>query len=223
MGAPRDWRAWRRDERAARIAARRALADDDRAARDAAIDRWLAQGFDALAGATVAFCWPFAAEPEPRFAVRRWRERGSRAALPVVVAPRTALAFREWWPGAPMERGVYDIPHPVDTATLAPAAALVPVNGFDGGGHRLGYGGGYFDRTLAELAPRPVCIGLGYELARMDTIHPQPHDMPMDFIVTEAGIHARVDDTLQAVDPDAADTRVRHLFAERGLNPENHE
>lgn len=223
MGEPRDWKAWRRAERRARVAAREALAPADRKARDAAIDRWLEAGFDALAGARIAFCWPFTAEPEPRFAVRRWRGRGSRAALPVVVAPRAPLVFREWWPGAPMARGVYDIPYPLDTPELVPQAALVPVNGFDTGGHRLGYGGGYFDRTLAALATRPVCIGLGYEIARMDSIYPRPHDVPFDFVVTEAGIHARIEATLQPVDPAEADTRVRALQAERGLNPENRE
>jgi 5-formyltetrahydrofolate cyclo-ligase len=65
---------------------------------------------------------------------------------------------------------------------------LVPLIGFDHAGYRLGYGGGYFDRTLAVTAPKPLTIGIGYELGRLETIHPQPHDIPMDAIVTENGL-----------------------------------
>jgi 5,10-methenyltetrahydrofolate synthetase len=209
-----DWKAWRRARRREHVAARRGLAPADRQRRNRAIDDWLAAGFDALGGAVVSFCWPFAAEPEPRFAVRRWRARGSRAALPVVVAPRSPLAFREWWPGAPMEGGVYDIPYPVDTPVLRPQAVLVPVNGFDAGGFRLGYGGGYFDRTLAHLDPAPLVIGLGYELARMPTIHPQPHDMPLDFLVTEAGIEGRQQGVLEPVSVGEARDWVRGRLEE---------
>lgn len=204
-----DWKGWRREARRARIAARRGLGQADRQARNRAIDGWLATGFDPLGGAVVGFCWPFAAEPEPRFAVRRWRAGGSRAALPVVIAPRTPLEFREWWPGAPMESGVYDIPYPVDTPVLRPQAVLVPVNGFDTGGFRLGYGGGYFDRTLAHLDPAPLVIGLGYEVARMASIHPQPHDIPLDFIVTEQGIMAREQGVIEPVTGEQARDRVR--------------
>lgn len=214
-----DWRAWRRSERKRLIEARKALAEDDRRERNRAIDAALEQGFAALAGTTIGFCWPIAAEPEPRFAVRRWREQGSRAALPVVVAPRTPMEFREWWPGAPTEKGVYDIPYPVGTLSLTPQAALVPVNGFDAGACRLGYGGGFFDRTLASLAIKPVCLGLGYEIARLETIYPQPHDIPFDFIVTEAGIHVAGEDGLRTIDPAEADDRVRRLQQERGLTP----
>jgi hypothetical protein len=74
---------------------------------------------------------------------------------------------------------------------LAPDVALVPLVGFDDAGFRLGYGGGYFDRTLAAAARRPVAIGIGYELAHIDTIHPQPHDIAMDWVVTERGIYRR--------------------------------
>ncbi|MDZ7749854.1 MAG: 5-formyltetrahydrofolate cyclo-ligase [Halofilum sp. (in: g-proteobacteria)] len=207
-----DWVAWRREARRSLIAARRALAEDDRRRRNGAIDALLEQAFGALGGRTVGFCWPFGGEPEPRFAVRRWRAAGSRAALPVVVAPRSPLEFREWWPGAPMATGVYDIPYPVDTPVLEPEAAVVPVNGFDAAGYRLGYGGGYFDRTLAALPGRPLCIGLGYEVARMRTIHPQPHDVPFDFIVTEAGIEARSGERLERVSAADADARVRALL-----------
>lgn len=217
MTDPFDWKGWRREKRAELIAARRALSPDDRAARNIAIDGSLEAAFAALGGMDIGFCWPFANEPEPRFAVRRWREAGSRAALPVVLAPRTPLEFREWWPGAPMAAGAYDIPHPVGTAIIVPCAALVPVNGFDRGGYRLGYGGGFFDRTLAALNFRPVCIGLGYETARIDSIHPRPHDVPFDFMITEAGIEARIGGQLQAVGIGAARRRVGVLLAERGL------
>ena len=63
--------------------------------------------------------------------------------------------------------------------------------GFDAANYRLGYGGGYFDRTLAALSPRPIAIGLGFELSRLATIFPQPHDIPLDLIVTEAGPQRR--------------------------------
>lgn len=212
-----DWRSWRREVRRTLIEARRRLADADRRGRDGAIDALLREGFGAIGGAVVAFCWPIAGEPEPRHAVRRWREAGSRAALPVVVRRDAPLAFREWWPGAPMARGVYDIPYPVDTDTVVPEAVVVPVNGFDPGGHRLGYGAGLFDRTLAAMDPAPIAIGLGYETARLRTIHPQPHDVPFDFLVTEAGIGARIDGNLEPLEPAEADARVRALQTGRGI------
>lgn len=210
-----NWQAWRRRKRPELIAARKALAREDRAAHDRAIDNRLESAFAAIGGLTVGFCWPIAAEPEPRFAVQRWRQMGSRAALPVVVAPRTPLEFRKWWPGAPMQAGVYGIPYPVDTEPVTLDAALIPVNGFDAGGYRLGYGGGYFDRTLAGYSVKPICIGLGYELAGLETIHSQPHDVPMDFVVTEAAIRARVNDGLLAMDADEAGRHLHSLLAER--------
>ena len=212
-----DWQAWRREIRRDRIDTREALASEDRSARNRRIDDWLREGFGALGGLCIGFCWPFRGEPDARFAVRRWRATGSDAALPVVVAPLTPLVFRQWWPGAPMEAGVYDIPYPVDTPERIPQAALVPVVGFDPEGYRLGYGGGYFDRTLAALETRPVSIGLGHELARLRTIHPQPHDIPFDYMVTEAGIAARIDGQLRELTPEETDTHVRRLIAERGF------
>ena len=75
------------------------------------------------------------------------------------------------------------------TPTVVPDAVLMPPVGFDGAGYRLGYGGGYFDRTLASLSPRPLAIGVARELSRMETIRPQSWDVPMDFVITEEGIH----------------------------------
>jgi 5-formyltetrahydrofolate cyclo-ligase len=77
---------------------------------------------------------------------------------------------------------------PAERQVVSPTALLVPLVGFDEQGYRLGYGGGYYDRTLAASKPRPLAIGLGYEFGRLATIHPQPHDAPMDAIVTEAGV-----------------------------------
>jgi len=151
--------------------------------------------------------------PDPRFAIRRWREGGSHAALPVVLARATPLEFREWWAGAPMATGVYDIPYPVDTPVRVPDVVLAPVNGFDAHGYRLCYGGGYFDRTLASYAQRPLCIGLGFETARMDTIFPRDHDIPFDFMVTEVGSRQRLGGRLIPVDTKdaraAAEQRLR--------------
>jgi len=112
-------------------------------------------------------------------------------ALPVVVAPKQPLAFREWHPGVELAKGPLDIPFPVDSPPVTPDAVLVPMNGWDLGGYRLGYGGGFFDRTLASLAKKPVVIGTSYEFGRLDTIHPQPWDIPMDYVVTERGVYRR--------------------------------
>ena len=87
-----------------------------------------------------------------------------------------------------MARGVYDIPVPHGTELVVPHALIMPPVAFDAAGYRLGYGGGFYDRTLANLAPRPLTIGVAYELSRVDTIHPQAFDLAMDYVVTERGI-----------------------------------
>ena len=81
-----------------------------------------------------------------------------------------------------------NIPAPADGPSVTPDVLLVPLVGFDAGGYRLGYGGGYYDRSLAARTPRPLAIGIGFEISRLATIHPQPHDIPMDAIVTERGM-----------------------------------
>jgi 5-formyltetrahydrofolate cyclo-ligase len=87
-----------------------------------------------------------------------------------------------------MERGIWDIPVPKPGKPVLPTLLFVPLVGFDDAGYRLGHGGGYYDRTLAALSPRPAAIGVGYAATRLETIHPQPHDIPMDAIATEAGM-----------------------------------
>lgn len=193
---PQALRAWRKAERERLIAARLALPPATLAAHRESIDHTIEYGFPGLAGSLVAFCWPFQNEYDARFVLARLRRAGTRTALPVVVAPKSPMIFREWRPGTPLAKGVYDIPYPADGPAVLPQAAIVPMNGFDAGGYRLGYGGGFFDRTLATLDPRPVVIGVTFELARLDTIHPQPYDIPMDYVATERGLYRRDADGL---------------------------
>jgi 5-formyltetrahydrofolate cyclo-ligase len=96
------------------------------------------------------------------------------------------MVFRAWSPECAMSEGLYGIPVPQGTDEVRPDLVLLPLVGFDAARFRLGYGGGYYDRTLAGLAPRPRTIGIGFELARLATVHPQPHDIALDAIVTEA-------------------------------------
>lgn len=190
-------KAWRRTLRAQLLASRVALPSETVAAHRALIDGYLERGFPNLARGVVAFCWPYRNEYDARFFARTLRERGAVTALPVVLAPRTPLVFREWHPGVVLARGVYDIPYPVASAEVIPEAVLLPMLGFDDAGYRLGYGGGYFDRTLAALVRRPVVIGVAYEMAHLDTIHPQSYDIPVDWVVTERGLYRRDGDRLE--------------------------
>ncbi len=112
---------------------------------------------------------------------------GWQACMPVVVAENMPMAFHAWTPQTAMISDRYGIPIPAEPRELLPDVLLVPLVAFDAAGYRLGYGGGYFDRTLAQLSPAPLTIGVGYELGRVDSILPEAHDIPLDRIVTEAG------------------------------------
>jgi len=189
-------KAWRKAERARLIAARVALAPSVLDSWRRRMDVTLERSFPGLARCRLAFCWPIKGEYDARHLARTLRSRGALTALPVVVAPRTALIFREWHPGVDMAKGVMDIPYPVGSAQIIPQAVLLPMNGWDPQGYRLGYGGGFFDRTLASLEKRPLTIGVTYEFAKMETIQPQSWDIPMDYVVTERGVYRRDPDGL---------------------------
>jgi 5,10-methenyltetrahydrofolate synthetase len=194
---PEALRAWRKAERGRLVAAREALPPETLHRHREAMDRHIERAFPGLANGIVAMCWPIRNEYDPRFVAKRLRSRGATTALPVVVKPRTPLVFREWHPGTPLARGVYDIPYPTDASPeVQPDSVLLPMNGWDEAGYRLGYGGGFFDRTLAAATKRPLVIGVTFELARISTIHPQPYDIPMDFVVTERGVYRRDDGRL---------------------------
>ena len=189
-------KAWRKTQRERLIAERLRVAPAVLDAWRGQIDRSLERSFPGLAHCRLAFCWPIKGEYDARHLARTLRSRGALTALPVVVAPKSPLAFREWHPGVELAVGPLDIPYPKDAAEVVPQAVLLPMNGWDPKGYRLGYGAGYFDRTLASFARRPMVIGVTYEMAKLDTIHPQPWDIPMDFVVTERGVYRRDADAL---------------------------
>lgn len=184
-------KTWRTRLRAELIARRIAADPIERARWNVAIDSHLAQLLKEVAGKIIAFCWPYQAEYDARSLVLRWLAQGARSALPVVIAPRQPMVFREWTPQTKTVPGVYDIPIPFESPEVTPNVVLLALAGFDDAGYRLGYGAGFFDRTLAVIAPSPLAIGVGFELARVPTIHPQPYDIPLDYVVTERGIRRR--------------------------------
>ena len=184
-------RTWRKAQRERLIAAREALPASTLDAFRQRMDTYLELSFPGLSSGRLAFCWPIKGEYDARHFARTMRERGALTALPVVVAPKKPLIFREWHPGVRLASGALNIPYPVDSPEVQPDAVVLPMNGWDAHGYRLGYGAGFFDRTLASLAKRPVVIGVSYELAKLDTIHPQAWDIPMDYVVTERGVYRR--------------------------------
>lgn len=182
---------WRAAERVRLIGARQAIEPATLDALRCRIDAILERSFPGLAKGVLAFCWPIKNEYDARHLARTLRGRGALTALPVVVAPHQPLIFREWHPGVALSRGALGIAYPVGSRELVPDHVLLPMNGWDCAGYRLGYGGGYFDRTLAGLARKPDIIGVSFELAQMATIYPQAWDMPVDYVVTERGVYRR--------------------------------
>jgi 5-formyltetrahydrofolate cyclo-ligase len=182
----RDVACWRKAERERLIAERLALSVELRATQTSAMTNDLDRLIPDRPDTIVSVYWPIRAEPDLRPWMRARWERGTRVALPVALALRQPLEFREWRPDAVMARGLWQIPIPADGLVVIPTVVIAPLVGFDTGCYRLGYGGGFFDRTLAAMAAKPLVIGLGYAGASIPTIHPQPHDIPMDWIVTGA-------------------------------------
>lgn len=185
--APADVPSWRKAERERLISARLAVPAEQRERLSREIAGELDRLIDLGPGMVVSVYWPFRGEPDLRGWMRSLCRRGARVALPVVVEKGRPLVFREWLPGGRMERGVWNIPVPAAGAEVTPDIVLAPLVGFDSQCYRLGYGGGFYDRTLAARSPRPLTIGVGYPAGELRTIHPQPHDIPMDAIVTGAG------------------------------------
>jgi 5-formyltetrahydrofolate cyclo-ligase len=188
---PAEVKAWRRSERQRLLALRTGAAPALRREWGREIEGRLWTVLAERPGITLGVYWPFQAEFDPRPLVDRLIAAGFATALPVVVDKKGPLEYQRWRPGDPLIDGVWGIPIPESREITLPQAVLAPLVGFDRQCYRLGYGGGYFDRTLAALAPRPLAIGVGFELSQLETIHPQDFDIPMDLIVTEAALRRR--------------------------------
>ena len=172
------------------------LAMPDRVVRCDLLQRvmriWLVHRPDAVIGAY----WPIKGEFDPLPALHRWKEDGElldesqlrRIGLPVVDKIHKTLKFHAWYPGCPMEEDAYGIPKPKDTEVIIPTLLFVPCVGYGPGGHRLGYGGGFYDRTLASLEPRPYTVGLGFTHGFLGDLEPEPHDIPLNAILNDNGI-----------------------------------
>ena len=175
---------------------------------------WLFGRTDEVIGAY----WPIKGEFDPLPALYRWQEdailnessqseSGSRLepraqlatesiagrsprkiGLPVVDKVHKTLTFHAWYPGCPMEEDAYGIPKPKNTEVIVPTLLFVPCVGYGPGGYRLGYGGGFYDRTLATLQPRPVTVGLGYTNGWLPDLEPEAHDIPLDALLNDNGV-----------------------------------
>lgn len=140
---------------------------------------------------TIGAYWPIKGEFDALPALYRWSEADAarRIGLPVINRETKQLRFHVWYPGCPMEEDAYGIPKPKDTDAFEPQLLLVPCVGFGPKGLRLGYGGGFYDRTLAALQPRPVTVGVGYANGFVPWLQAESHDVPLDAMLTDEGLH----------------------------------
>jgi 5,10-methenyltetrahydrofolate synthetase len=153
---------------------------------------WLVGRPDLVIGAY----WPIKGEFDPLPALHRWKEDGElldqpqprRIGLPVVNKETGTMTFHAWYPGCPMEEDAYGIPKPKDTEIITPTLLFAPCVGYAAGGYRLGYGGGFYDKMLASLEPKPFAVGLGFGMGFLPDFEPEPHDQPLDAILNDHGV-----------------------------------
>ncbi|MEI7446824.1 MAG: 5-formyltetrahydrofolate cyclo-ligase [Burkholderiales bacterium] len=177
------------------IEARRRPTDPGRHAANEALVERLGTLLGDLAGEVVAIYWPIRGEPSLGALPERWSRAGARLALPVVDAPRTPLRFLEWSPGDPTVPGVWGIPRPAHERALRPTVLVLPCVGFTADGYRLGYGGGFYDRSLAVLdadgGPASRTVGVAWDEALLAAFEPLPTDRPLDAVVTPSSAFLR--------------------------------
>jgi 5-formyltetrahydrofolate cyclo-ligase len=134
--------------------------------------------------------FPYKTEIDTRPLLGKLASDGWTTCLPIVVGLHEPLIFRRWMPGQPTTPGMWDIPQPTDEAPLVePDVLLVPMMAFDRKGYRLGYGGGFYDRTLQKLRAKKhiIAIGVAYAAQEVGAVPHDRHDQPLDFIMTEQG------------------------------------
>jgi 5,10-methenyltetrahydrofolate synthetase len=179
---------WRKAERHRLIAERLAMSDEFRREADGRIAALLEEALGDVGGQAVGAYWPVRGEPDLREFMARIAVRGAQCALPAIGKSGAPMTFLPWAPGEPSATDDGNTPVPSAGREVVPDIVIVPVVGFDRDCHRLGYGDGALDHGLAALSRKPRLIGVGYAQAAIPTIYPQPHDIPMELIVTENGI-----------------------------------
>jgi 5-formyltetrahydrofolate cyclo-ligase len=182
---------WRRRERARLLTARLAVAPKERDAWTAHIAAALPPLLSRHGGRMLGLYSPVRGEVDLRALAPALIAAGWALALPALPDAAGPLEYRPWTPGMGLEEGRFGIPEPPAAAAVRPDIILAPLVGFDLANYRLGYGKGYFDRTLAALEPRPVAIGIGFELALVASVFPRSHDIAMDVILTEAALRPK--------------------------------
>jgi 5-formyltetrahydrofolate cyclo-ligase len=191
--ASTDWsaiRTWRVQAREALIHERLSCGRSLRQQRSDEARRRLIESVDLAAYPTLGMYSPMRGEIDVLGLAAEHLNRGGRIGLPVVVDKSGPVEFWRWWPGMPMSKGIWNIPIPATRERVEPDALIVPLVGFDRALFRLGYGGGYYDRTLAQRTRRPFCVGLGFQTGLLPSIYPQAHDIPMDLIVTDEQVYS---------------------------------
>jgi 5-formyltetrahydrofolate cyclo-ligase len=177
--------AWRKQKRLELLELRASVSEEQRLrASEIILDR-VNSVFQSYGTRIAGFYWPFRGEIDVLPLVHRFFAEGGTVALPMVAGRSRPLTFRLWSPSCRMQAGVFGIPYPAESHVVVPDTLVVPLVGYDDGCYRLGYGGGYYDRTLAEAEPRPFSVGIGFASLRLETIWPQQFDVPMDYIITE--------------------------------------
>ena len=177
----------KKDQRA-EMAARRKAAHASVSDAPHLVLEMLFSAWPAYGGAVVAGYLPIRSELDPRPAMEAYREAGCEIVLPVIEKPEAPLIFRRWAPGDKLVEGPFKTQEPsAEAEELTPDIILAPMLAFDRNGYRLGYGGGFYDRTLAKLraSGSPMAIGLAYSAQEVDRAVTGPTDAPLDGIATE--------------------------------------
>lgn len=175
---------WRRAKRESLVRSRIKVGSNQRKMNLEKIRLRLAEALETLHKGIIGFYWPIKGEFDLRSFVEGYLAEEWSAALPAVVEKDEPLEFRLWTPETELLPGIWNIPTPIERNVVEPTVLLVPLVGFDAEQYRLGYGGGYYDRTIVNFKKRPFTVGVGLNIMRLKTIYPQTHDIPMDKILT---------------------------------------
>lgn len=170
--------------------ARRREAHAQREALDGAANAHLLTALPAPEGKVIAGYRPIRTEPDPTPAMEALHRAGARLCVPVVLGEGLALEFREWSPGCAMVKGAFGAEIPAEGAALDPDIIIAPLLGWDRAGGRLGYGGGFYDRSIEKLrARKPLIIaGFAYSVQECNRIPREDVDQLMTLVITETEI-----------------------------------